>query len=876
MRERLNIQNLSSGYSVRASKAYMAAYEEREKNKEFTQVFEEGDFPASVDFNRHNYLIPLEGAIKTQQVDSQIVAQKIAQFTESEQVTRLVKALGGQASQGSLTKLLWIGLVRDKDKAELIPRAHFDIALYFWVGEKLCYVTLNLNYGIFLEKPSLILFKPKQRFYVLESDAPVPTKIAEGVCGALEAALSNLHEEINGCLGFASLNEELPVEMAAQDIIKYLKTTENFELSEFITLVEQNVTRLIKDYLIQQKNTIINSKKNQILDAREAKSLAKLLLGIDDLLKKDLRPIMTSGDYMTFEKKWSHLEVKCPQNEDEYSKLLGKWFLNGRETDLLFVRSLAGAWMAYEKTQQGCDSLKLPSESVFGRLLNECKAENVQDYDLAPLRDALEKEPLFGVTHQTRAIRQMDLIVNMNTDQVKNNFLLDENAYEHMPSNFSEIPVASAEEKSKVRLNERTKVIRAIFNKMRDRETSRKGFICDQLPATHLDQLLTFLIQHFKNNPDYADLSDIEFLHLAHFSVNYFAEHAHLHSISFEKAKADYYAKAFIVEIQKKKNTLLMERGKLIDDLRNFSLSKKGIKEFARGLETISSEFFKISKPFFDRPFDSFKALFVDLLSRQPDIGAYLDELIYRLTYVYQSEGSDNPVLDQFRVIFFQELIHLKMMQETGWTREEADILMLTEQKTYWDPAVKFQNDMKALIDSNMQKQKEEKQRFESACNAIDQEGARLANSLSPEDQAAGPVMRSLAQDLRNRIMNYHNEGHYVSLSKTDYSPKERAKLIRDIEAIIINKVKSNPSLVGYDDLGERIKVYALNALMGVLTVVTLGIAPIIRKFAMNTSAFFTSKREEIIEATQKKIIKMANEEPIQPESPRLAVRVAG
>ncbi len=798
---------------VKASVSQLAEYEE-EKNKDYSRHFGDNVDAILSDFRRQNYFLLRDESFQSKRdhefspLEVFNIQSKIKNFSKSEQLSKLIQFIGGQAFQAPLSVLEFLSFRHENETISTV--AKFDLSLYFLCGEELRYINLNFSYAV---KSG---FQDKN--YIVDERTQELIEISDRECQILSAALNALSNDVQRYMGFA-INKidknSIPkssAERAAKNISLAFKSSENVDLTSLLTLVEAEIHELLREYLLLRRSKIIwNSTCKEEFQA------------LENLKDINFCPVLGGGDYMAFLKHWRHLQVSCPEDENTFEKLRAEWHKTHSLGDLLIILSPENQqWLGFKIAEgQKLESWTKIEDPMVKSALSEITPANVKEYNFSILRDFLD--------YNTRAVRQLDLVLCKNAKAIENLLLPEE-------------PAIRALLKLKKPLNSKTReaLIRKIFNGALKSELRLSGFIRDQVPAKQLNLAIKMLIQHLQSPNLMAELTDGEFLQWVNFSVDHFFENLKRLSGIVDVRVREYYKAQFLPKIEQEKNRIMAKRRKRMMRMLGMELNMMEITRFSRDLVREACKIFMGNRGQYENMSEAFYALYSDSLRASLQNAADVDELIYRLVYMKPRDS----VNASFFEILLCEAIHLKISNKHHWTPDVANVFR-AKSPEYLHQAQQILEEVSKQIEFQVMEQGEEREKAASSCDEMRQKACELLKCKpSSENYVMGAVMNHVAEDLSN-VVGAHYKNHYVRVDEGNEIPKDRSEFLKKINNAIDARLARETALNKYEHLAERIKTHALNFF---LTVFSLGIVPLTRKFVLKKPAFFSTMKSEVAE----------------------------
>lgn len=801
-----------SGFSewVRASLRQRALYEEA-KNKDYTRHFRGAQDALWSDFKRQNYFLLRDERFQTKQNANfsreqiEELQAKLESISKSRPLANLIAAIGGQALQAPLSVLEFQCFKRENKNIALVGK--FDLSLYFHFDNELRYINLNFSYGI--KNPET------NKNYILDQENRL-IEVSDCECQCLSSALNALSNDVQTYLGFAinAIENLLPAASSAENVARHITRAfqfpEKIDLRTLLTQVELEIRPLVQEYLLKRRGKII-----------EMTGLDEEIASLDRLEKIRCKPIQGGGDYMAFFRDWSHLQVSFAEKDSESVKK--EWLESHQINDILILRSSdQRKWQSYRiGKNKNLEIWEDLSDSLLESALLGLGPQEVGEYDYSVLRD------LLGLN--TRAVRQIDLVLANNPEALENHYLREEN------------PIASIlNERKPIQSKERESWIRRIFNALLIEELEFSPWVRDFVSMKKLRSALKFLLPLFQNESLLKGLSDGEFLQWVRSSLLIFFESLKRLSLTQDIRVQEFYRAQFFPKIEQARYRILAKRRKWLFKILKMDLNSEEIARFSRGLVREASKIFSFYRDGYSNLAEAFYAVYSNGWSEIMDNASDLDELIYRLAYM-KMHDSINPY---FIEILMYEAIHIKISREHNWVPRVADIFR-KKSEIYFQESQKIIEEMHQKIRVEINEQNEEREKALGACDHIRQKALEfLKFKVSSEHYVAGLVMRKLADDLREVILE-HYKSHVTHVNEDGPLSRSQATFISKLNRAIDFRIANEEVLRHFDGLGQKIKTHVLNFF---LVVFTLGIFPLTRKFILKKPAFFSSVKDEIAE----------------------------
>lgn len=806
------MRNITGGFQqwLRASEKQMALYEES-KNKDYTRTFSNNADAIRTDFKRQNYFLLRDESFQTKQgadfSHDQIeqLKLKIENISKSKPLSNLISAIGGQAFQAPLSVLEFLNFNFENESIALL--AKFDLSLYYQCNEALRYINLNFCYGI--KNPR------SNKNYILDRESQL-IEISDQECQCLSWALNALSNDVQVHLGRAinarayHAKPSSSAEKVAWNITRMFHFADKIDLQILISRIEFEIRPLILEYLLSRRESIIWTPGSN----EEVASL-------DKLRRMRFKAIQGGGDHMEFFRDWSHLQVRYPRNN--FDEIKNQWFRTHQVNDILIICSPGTQkWQAYKINEnKNMELWKGVSAPLLDFVLSEVTPQNVEEFDYTILRD------LLGIN--TRAVRQIDLVLASNSEAIKNEF-----GSENDP--LSKI----LRLKKSLSSEDRESSIKRIFASLLREELEYPGFIRDHVSMKKLKEALKFLATLLQNESLLNGLTNGEFLQWVRASILIFFES--LKQLGGEKdfRVHRFYKMQFLPKIEQARHRLFSKRRKWLAKILKMELNPQEISRFSRSLVREANKIFMNYKAGYANLSEAFYALYAEGLAAVIDNLSDVDELIYRLTYM---KAHDSINADFIEILLY-EAIHIKISQESNWSPRVADIFRLKDPR-YFEQTRKILEEVEEKIKIRIQQQVEEREKALAACEEIRQKASEFSKfKVGSEHYVAGVVMHKIADDLTLVVLD-HYKSHRAFSNDDEGAGRDQARLISKLNTAIDLRISQEDSLKNFEGLGQKIKTQVLNLF---LVIFTLGIFPLARKFILKKPAFFSSVKNEIAE----------------------------
>jgi hypothetical protein len=789
---------------VVASAAQRSAYEEA-KNKDYTRNFLGNQDALQADFRRQNYFI-LENVVFQSKREREFTPQeltdlqlKLERILPSEKLSRLIQSIGGQAFQAPLNVLEYLHFQHEQEALSLV--AKYDLGFYFYCDDDLHYINVNFSYAI--KNPT------SDKNYILDGEVRDLVAISDEECQALSTALNAISNDLQRYFG-APIHQmekeckaETSSEKAARCIVRAFRVADNIHLKSIITSVEREIRPLIREYLLERHSLI----------SANAESKSEYL-AITTLLNRTWRPILGGGDHMSLIPHWNHLQVSCPVDASAFAVQKDQWQESHSPGDVLIIRLPENhQWLAYKMDDyKNLELKRLKKDSAITQSLGDVNSKNVRQFDSSIVRDLLPLE--------TRAVRQVELILGRNSEAIEDHFLVEESPMQ-----------ALINLKKSLDINERERIIHHLFNKA-------SSSIRDQVPERSVRKYLKFLVDHFLNPYVSRDLNEGEFIQWVDSSLSNFFESLKISISNANTRVQQYYQSQSLPKIMAERTRQIGRRRRWVQEILKLDLNNFEIMRFSRELVYQAAQIFNKSSGFYENMAQAFYALYSGSLHGVFESELDRDNFIYRMVYMKSHDAANASFLD----ILLCEAIHCKIMDEHNWTPSMAEIFR-TKSSAYLASAHVIMQEATHKMETQIKVQTEEKERAIRACDQIKQNAIIFLES--PQDSknfAAGMLMVHFAEDLSAVVHTHYKNHHLIKPHEGRLSQHHEDLLAKANEAIDARLAKEE-TLKKYEGLGEKIKNYVLNIL---ILVFTLGVLPLARKFVLKKPAFFSTVKNEI------------------------------